>query len=134
MGGIRRKFPRIIANFPIKYEVIKWNKLPHHPHKAMVTTCHDISARGIRFEHNLDLTDRTIGKLREGSLKLNLEFTLPNVDKPINLLGRMIYCQEDENQEEDVNKQCMGVLFIDIDAENYSRINEFIQLKISGKL
>lgn len=142
MIDCKRNFPRIPASFPVKYEVVKWNESPHHPHNPMTAECHDLSVRGMRFSHSLELTDRTLKKLREGSMKLNLEFTLPNDGLPINLLGRMIYCGEDdgkeedkegEDVEEDVDNKCMGILFIDIDRSDYQRIDQFIQSGTSGK-
>ena len=132
-----RKFPRICVNFQIKYDLVKWNESPHHPQakKTMVATCQDLSVRGIRFRHNLDLPERTIRKLREGTLKLNLEFNLPDDDRPINILGRMIFCGEDEDsvEDENIDRRCMGVLFIDIDPGDYSKLTDFIQTRLTDK-
>lgn len=138
MNDCKRNFPRIPASFPVKYEVVKWNESPHHPHNPMTAECHDLSVRGMRFSHSLDLAGRVLKKLREGSMKLNLEFTLPNDGRPINLHGRMIYCGEDDEndeggQEENVDSKCMGILFIDIDQCDYQRIDQFIQSGASGK-
>ncbi len=127
----RREFPRVNLEFAVKYEVIKWDESCHHPKKPMEATCHDISIRGIRFEHNLELTDRIIKHLKEGTSKLNLEFSLPDDDTPINILGRAVYCGEEENElEDEKSNQCMGVAFIDIEPDDYLKINEFINSSV----
>ena len=132
MNPCKRKFPRVDADIPIKYEVIKWTETSHHPEKALEAKCHDLSVRGIRLEHSLELSDKIIKKLREGTLKLNLEFKLPNVEEPINLLGRVIYCDEEEENggEEEADSKCMGILFIDIEPEDYLKISQYIQSKL----
>ncbi len=125
---------KVLVDFPVKYEVVKWNELPHQPETATMVNCSDISVRGLRFNHNLNLTDKAIKKLREGTFKINLAFTLPNDDEPINLLGRVVYSGEGEEKEGgEVNKQSMGILFIDIDSGDYEKIREFVQDKTSDK-
>ncbi len=128
-----RKFPRVPIHLAIKYEVVKWNENPHHPQKALVAESQNLSLRGIGFSHDLDLPEKTIKKLREGSLKLNLEFTLPNDSTPVNLLGRMIYCGEEDDEETEVNKLCMGILFIDIDPKDYVKISEYVKANLPEK-
>lgn len=140
MTDCKRNFPRITVHFSVKYEAVKWDESPHHPHNPMVAECHDLSVRGMRFSHSLDLTDKVLKKLREGALKLNLEFTLPNEKEPINLLGRMIYCGEEGEEEGDeveaeevIDKKCMGIFFIDIDPSDFQKIENFIQAGVTGK-
>tara|TARA_B100000315_G_C14070106_1_gene360203 strand:- start:58 stop:459 length:402 start_codon:yes stop_codon:yes gene_type:complete len=124
--GCRRTFPRTTVSLPVKYSVVKWDDSPHDLEKAIVAKANDISARGIGFVHALDLNDKTIKKLQNGSLRLNLEFTLPNEEKPINILARMVHYGEDEDDDEAIKKQCMGVNFIDISEENLSIIDRFV--------
>lgn len=132
MSVCKREFPRVNVSFPVEYEVVKWKEAPHHPKSGMKAECHDLSIRGIRFEHDLDLDEKILKKMREGVLKLNLEFTLPEDNRPINLLGRVVYCGEDETDEPDDEEndgiiQCMRVVFVDIKSSDYEKISKFIQ-------
>tara|TARA_B100000959_G_C14772051_1_gene537915 strand:+ start:350 stop:751 length:402 start_codon:yes stop_codon:yes gene_type:complete len=128
----KRKFPRTNANLQVKYGLVSWDDSPHVlEQNAMVAKSNDISARGIRFTHELDLTKKTLKKLQDGSVKLNLEFTLPNEEKSINILGRVIYCGDDEDNEEDIKNQCIGVYFLDISPNDLSRIDRFVQSSLN---
>ena len=97
----------------------------------MVAKSNDISARGIRFTHKLDLTKKTIKKLQDGSVRLNLEFTLQNEEKSINILARVIYCGDDEDNEDDIKNQCIGVHFLDISPNYLSRIDKYVQSSLN---
>lgn len=128
----RREFPRIAVDVPVKYDVVGWDDSPHVlEEKAMVAKSNDISARGIRFTHELDLTKKAIKKLQDGSRKLNLEFTLPNEEKSINILGRVIYCGDDEENGEDIKNQCIGIYFLDISPNDLSKIDRFVQSSLN---
>ncbi|HAK38010.1 MAG TPA: hypothetical protein DCM60_07145 [Nitrospina sp.] len=124
----KRKFPRTTVNLPVKYDVVSWDDSPHVlKQNALMAKSNDLSARGIRFTHELNLTKKTVKKLQDGSVRLNLEFTLPNEEKSINILGRVIYCGEDEDNGEDIKNQCIGVYFLDISPNDLSRIDRFVQ-------
>ena len=56
-----------------------------------------------------------------------MEFTLPNEEKSINILAGVTYCGDDEDNEDNIKNQCIGVHFLDIFSNDLSRIDMYAQ-------
>ena len=67
------------------------------------------------------------GWLRESQFGISL----PSEEKSINILGRVIYCGDDEDNEDDIKNQCIGVHFLDISPNYLSRIDKYVQSSLN---
>lgn len=125
MPNNKRLFPRIEVDIRVGFEFVKWNEtaLDHcgNSYQASIT---DISAKGAGLRDVPDFNSSILKKLSSGKSKIRLNFLLNEDNDPINTFARLVWLQQPE--AEDAEVQLYGFEFIDIPGSAFEQLVKFV--------
>lgn len=121
----KRLFPRIEVDIKVGFEFVKWNETTlDHCESSYEASITDISAKGAGLKDMPDFSNSHLKKLSSGKSKIRLNFLLDADNDPINTFARLVWLQQPETEDADV--QLYGFEFIDIPGSAFEQINKFV--------
>lgn len=113
----KRKYPRLTLNVGVEYKILKGFEF-----ESTTTQSKNISAGGICII--------ALDKFEVGS-SLSLKFSLPELDKPINAAGRVVWIEEFSVGDVSSSKAYdAGIEFIHIQEEDREKISQYVRQRI----